>query len=72
MQTLVFNSTEKTVEIFPDMALKNPYLKYDNVPTVRPKDGYYEVIRKDNLDDAVAYPVARFPISGTNMIIEKN
>lgn len=74
MQTLVFNTAAKTVEVFSSLESESSgqaVLKFVNIPTVRPKDGYYEVIRKDHLDDATAYPVARFPISNTNMLIEK-
>ena len=47
---------------------------FDNVPTVKPKEeGYYEVLVKetDFNDVSTTYPVARFPIFNTNMIIEK-
>ena len=43
--------------------------KFGSVPTVKIYDGYYEVKQKD--EDEKTYPVARFPVNGTNMFIEK-
>lgn len=73
MQTLIFNTTEKTVELFDslDLANANRLLRYVNVPTVRPKEGFYEVVQKDTLDEVKVYPVARLPISATIMLIER-
>jgi hypothetical protein len=44
-----------------------------NVPTVKIKpEGFYEVIQKEvNSDSSESnYPVARYPIANTNMLIE--
>jgi len=75
MQTLVFNTTIKTVKLY-DGEAENSSIVYtfDNIPTVKAKeDGFYEVMQKDFNDEGkeVSIPVARFPISNTNMIIKK-
>ena len=70
MQTLIFNTTEKTVKVYEDSRSDGSILcKFDSVPTVKIYDGYYEVKQKD--EDEKTYPVARFPVNGTNMFIEK-
>ena len=68
MQTLVFNTTTKTVEItFENGEVKN----YDNVPTVKLRDeGFYEVMQKDEFEDK-NYPVFRMPIQNTNMEVKR-
>jgi len=73
MQTLIFNTTEKTVEVYENIELSTAkkLVRYINVPTVRPKDGFYEVVQKDSIDEVKVYPVARFPISSTIMLIER-
>lgn len=75
MQTLTFNSTEKVVKLYEGEMENSPILyTYKNVPTVKPKEeGYYEVIQKVTTMDGSEQniPVARFPISNTNMIIIK-
>jgi hypothetical protein len=75
MQTLTFNSTEKVVTLFEgDFENSNVLYSFKNVPTVKPKEeGYYEVIQKITNSDGMEQniPVARFPISNTNMIIIK-
>lgn len=73
MQTLIFNTTEKTVELFDNLELSTAkrLVRYINVPTVRPKDGFYEVVQKDSVDEVKVYPVARFPVSATIMLIER-
>ena len=75
LQTLVSNSTEKTVTVSTqtEFGLETLY-SFQNVPTVKPKpEGYYEVIQKERDSNGLDtnYPVARFPIQNTNMIIEK-
>lgn len=76
MQTLVFNTTKRTVEVFSDISGSNSYnqkdtpiYKFDNVPTVRVMmEGFYEVIQEEGTSK---FPILRVPISNTNMIIEK-
>jgi len=67
MLTLIFNTTEKTVEIITE----NQERKYfwDKVPTVKPIESYYEIMQKDENDRAL--PVARIPVSTTIMLIKK-
>lgn len=80
MQTLVFNTTTKSVKVTEDKPSDSKILyQFDNVPTVRVMELYYEVMEEtineeksllnDNLKTRV--PVARFPISNTNMLIVK-
>lgn len=67
MQTLVFNTTTKKVEI----TLENGNVKtFEDVPTVAITDGYYEVRQTDMADDK-RYPVFRAPIANTNMEIKR-
>lgn len=80
MQTLVFNTTTKSVKVTEDKPLDSKILyQFDNVPTVRVMELYYEVMEetineeKSLLNDnpKTRVPVARFPISNTNMLIVK-
>jgi hypothetical protein len=69
MQTLVFNTTDKTAKIYEGSKndSKIIYIK-DEVPTVKIERGYYEVMQRQGEQTV---PVMRFPISNTNMLIEK-
>lgn len=70
MQTLIFNTTTKTVKLIDSKTgMGSILLEYNNVPTVKVSEGYYEVIQTDEFDKK--YPVLRVPISYTNMIINK-
>lgn len=69
MQTLVFNTTMKTVKLYESMEQSYALTELDNVPTVKVLDGFYEVIQKDEFDKP--YPVLRLPINDTNMIIKR-
>jgi hypothetical protein len=67
MQTLVFNSTEKTAvlkEGFRGMELLN----FKDVPTVKVENGYYEVMQ---IQGEQKVPVLRVPMANTNMLIQK-
>jgi hypothetical protein len=67
MQTLVFNTTTKTVEItFEDGTTKT----FEDVPTVFVGVGYYEVRQTDMMEDK-RYPVYRVPMEKTNMEIKR-
>ena len=69
MQTLIFNSTDKTVvlqEGFRGMELLN----FKDVPTVKVENGYYEVMQKSGENGGVV-PVLRVPMSNTNMLIQR-
>ena len=70
MQTLIFNTTDKTVNVYSGQVGKSELIfQFDNVPTVKVQEGYYEVMQKG--DDERSIPILRLPISGTNMRIMK-
>jgi hypothetical protein len=70
MQTLIFNTTDKTVNVYSGTIGKTDLIfQFDNVPTVKVQEGYYEVMQKG--DDERSIPILRLPISGTNMRIMK-
>jgi hypothetical protein len=78
LQTLEFNTTTKSVKIYDGSSAVSSVIlyKFDNVPTVKVENGYYEVMQNDLIDDnSSSYPkripVARFPLSNTNMIIKR-
>lgn len=69
-QTLVFNTTAKTVILYAeDVQNSRMLFNYNNVPTVGVREGYYEVMQKDENDKSI--PVLRLPIANTNMVISK-
>ena len=69
MQTLTFNSTTKKVQLLSGSRESGTILEtFDNVPTVKVENGYYEVMQKTEL---ATIPVLRVPISNTNMLIQK-
>ena len=67
MQTLVFNSTEKTA-VLQEGFRGTELLNFKNVPTVKVENGYYEVMQ---IQGEQKVPVLRVPMSNTNMIIQK-
>lgn len=72
MQTLVFNTTTKTVKIYSGKMESSEILyQFNNITTVKKDSNFYEVIEKEeNAEGGESrFPVARFPISNTNMII---
>lgn len=70
MQTLVFNTTTKTVRLVDSKtAMGDTLLEYSNVPTVKVLEGFYEVVQSDEFEKK--FPVLRVPISSTNMIINR-
>jgi hypothetical protein len=73
MQTLVFNTATKSAKLYSNKAEDSEILYlFDNVPTVKIEDGYYQVLQLDNTStEEKRVPVARFPISNTNMLIRK-
>jgi hypothetical protein len=78
LQTLEFNTTTKSVKIYDGSSAVSSVIlyKFDNVPTVKVENSYYEVMQNDLIDDnSSSYPkripVARFPLSNTNMIIKR-
>jgi hypothetical protein len=69
MQTLVFNTTTKTIKVYSDLKTMEIIHDLSNIPTVKVYENYYEVIQKDEFDKP--YPVLRLPIENTNMIIQR-
>ena len=68
MQTLVFNTSTKSVKVTEGDNLTILF-QYENVPTVKVLDSFYEVLQKDEFEKST--PVLRLPISNTNMVIKK-
>jgi hypothetical protein len=70
MQTLLFNTTTKTIKLFEGSnATGELILEMGQIPTVKVMEGYYEVRQSDELEKQI--PVLRLPISNTNMLIKK-
>jgi hypothetical protein len=70
MITLTFNTKNKTAKIT-NTEDKNIY-EYVNVPTVKVREGFYEVMQKDlSLSEETQTPICRLPISQTIMFINK-
>ena len=71
MQTLTFNSTTRTVQLWVGTKGDSKLLEtFENVPTVKVENGYYEVMQKSGENGGVV-PVLRVPIANTNMLIQK-
>ena len=68
MQTLVFNTSTKSVKVTEGDNLTILF-QYENVPTVKVLDSFYEVMQKDEFEKST--PVLRLPIGNTNMVIRK-
>jgi hypothetical protein len=68
MQTLVFNSTTKRVQLLSGSRDSVLLETFDDVPTVKVENGYYEVMQKT---ETGVVPVLRVPIANTNMLIQK-
>ena len=50
---------------------KNTY-EYSNIPTVKVRDGFYEVMQKEaSLTEEIQIPICRLPIAQTLMFINK-
>jgi len=76
MQTLLFNTTLKTVKVYEGDEETKILYHFSNIPTVKVKEEgqYYEVIQKGidvMTSEERSLPIARFPIANTNMLIEK-
>lgn len=70
MQTLVFNTTTKTVKVYKGHAEESEILfTITNAPTVKVLENFYEVMQKDEFEKST--PVLRVPIENTNMVINK-
>ena len=71
MQTLTFNSTTRKVQLWVGTRGDSKLLEtFENVPTVKIENGYYEVMQKSGENGGVV-PVLRVPIANTNMLIQK-
>lgn len=72
MQTLVFNTKTKSVTLYSDKPGSTMISNFSDVPTVKVMESYYEVMQKqiDENGSENRIPVARFPISNTNMFIQ--
>jgi hypothetical protein len=72
MQTIIFNTTEKTLEYYDGTSdgFLTLVKTYYDISTVKILDqGIYEVFQKES--DGKNYPIARFPVGNTNMEIKK-
>jgi hypothetical protein len=70
MQTLVFNTTTKTIELYEGYNRTGALLlEMAQIPTVKVLEGYYEVRQSDEFEKQI--PVLRLPIANTNMMIKK-
>jgi hypothetical protein len=67
MQTLVFNSTDKTA-VLQEGFRGTELLNFKDVPTVKVENGYYEVMQ---IQGEQKVPVLRVPMANTNMLIQK-
>ena len=71
MQTLMFNSTIKRVQLWDGLVGNSKLIQtFDNVPTVKVENGYYEVMQKLEETGGVV-PVLRVPMASTNMFIQR-
>ena len=72
MQTLVFNTSTKSAKLYVGDEQGNILYTFNDVPTVKIEDGYYQVMQIDGTSvEEKRVPVARFPIANTNMLIKK-
>ena len=73
MQTLVFNTTVKTVKVLSNHRDRADVVEsFENVVTVKCSElGFYEVMQILDPESRSTIPVMRLPISNTNMIIVK-
>ena len=72
LQTLIFNTKTKSVIVYEGEHHSKILYTFQDVPTVKVIESYYEVMRKQLDEDGneVRVPVARFPIANTNMLIQ--
>jgi len=78
MQTLIFNTSEKTTTLYNGLSIDKELIiseySFIDISTVSVREGYYEFMQKKEINTATSgrysvVPVARLPISQTNMII---
>lgn len=69
MQTLIFNTEEKTTVLLNGSAIDGPIVyRFENTSTVKVLGNFYEVMQRTNEGTV---PVLRVPVSNTNMLIRK-
>ena len=69
MQTLIFNSTTKSVQLLSGSRGDSKILEtFENVPTVKIENGFYEVVQ---IQGEQKVPVLRVPMANTNMLIQR-
>ena len=69
MQTLIFNSTTKSVQLLSGSRGESKILEtFENVPTVKIENGFYEVVQ---IQGEQKVPVLRVPMANTNMLIQR-
>lgn len=74
MQTLLFNTTRKSATLYSGKLEGSEVLyRFHNVPTVKKEENYYEIMEEviEADDNKQRFPIARFPICNTNMIISR-
>jgi hypothetical protein len=73
MQTLVFNTSTKSVKLYEGRAEHSDIIyEFTNIPTVKVLENFYEIMQIDGTSsEEKRVPVARLPIANTNMIIKK-
>ena len=70
MQTLVFNTTTKTIKLYEGPVDSGTVLlEMNNIPTVKVMEDLYEVRQSDETEKQI--PVLRLLIANTNMFIKK-
>ena len=70
MQTLVFNTTTKSIKLYEGPVDSGTVLlEMNNIPTVKVMEDLYEVRQSDETEKQI--PVLRLPIANTNMFIKK-
>ena len=71
MQTLVFNTKTKSVVVYEGELHSKILYTFQDVPTVKVLDTYYEVMVKQASEEGeIRVPVGRFPVSNTSMLIQ--
>ena len=60
---------EKTAILYDEKEYTTILYSFDNVPTVKVNDSYYEVMMRKGETSSI--PVLRLPIQNTNMVIKQ-
>jgi hypothetical protein len=71
-QKLIFNTTERTAVLKEYLDGTEIVTTYENVPTVKAENGYYEVMQRVSEEvNSGVIPVLRVPVANTNVLIKK-